>query len=265
LSGEPRISVVIPTYQRVDGCRRAVESVLAQELEPLEVIVVDDGSSDATEQEIGAWAREDSRLCYVRMPRNFGNPAPARNVGIAHARGDWVALLDDDDRWLPDKLAAQCDSISSGDYDVVACDARRESGELYFGLQALEEPGPRELLAHNPIITSTAVVRRSAILGIGGFRGTIGPVTIGGAEDYDVWLRLAFAGSRFVVLPQAFVVYSDAAEDHLSRTEVRQEARVAMIRWHLWMGHPGDRAVLGSALRGTADSLRWALKAKRAR
>ena len=252
----PRISVVIPTYQRVESCRRAVSSALDQELPALEVLVCDDGSTDGTQDALESWAREEPRLHYLRLPRNFGAPAAARNLGTQRARGEWVAFLDDDDRWVPAKLRVQGEAISSGRYDVIASDATRSSGGPYFGLKDAVEPDRDELLRHNPIITSSAVARRDALLAAGGFSDSAVGVSITGVEDYAAWLNLAYRAARFIVLPDELVLYEDGGMDRVSSAVARQEAEVAAVRWRLWTRRPYDLAVLGSALRGTLDAWR---------
>jgi glycosyltransferase involved in cell wall biosynthesis len=103
---EPEVSVVIPTRLRPALVLRAVRSALDQTLRDLEVVVVVDGPDDAT---LAALATvDDARLRVVPLPASGGAPA-ARNAGAREARGAWVALLDDDDEWLPDKLAVQLD------------------------------------------------------------------------------------------------------------------------------------------------------------
>ena len=98
----PTVSVIIPTYNRAPFVGEAIESALAQTRPPLEVVVVDDGSTDDTADRV---AHYGDRVVYVRQT-NAG-PATARNTGIGHARGDLIALLDSDDRWLPQKLEWQ--------------------------------------------------------------------------------------------------------------------------------------------------------------
>jgi glycosyltransferase involved in cell wall biosynthesis len=255
----PRISVVIPTYQRLDACKRAVSSALEQDLPPIEVLVCDDGSSDGTQATMEGWAREEPRLRYLRLPRNFGAPAAARNLGTERAQGEWVAFLDDDDRWVPGKLRVQSEAIATGRYDIVASDATRSEGAPYFGLTQPAEPDRAELLRHNPVITSTAVVRRSALIEAGGFTDTAAGVSITGVEDYAAWLNLVYRGARMLVLPDRLAIYQDVGEDRVSSGAARQEAEVAAVRWRLWMRRPLDVAVLGSALRGTVDALRLRL------
>jgi glycosyltransferase involved in cell wall biosynthesis len=252
----PRISVVIPTYQRLEACKRAVSSALEQQLQPLEILVCDDGSTDGTREAMESWAAEEPLLRYLRLPRNTGAPAAARNLGTREATGEWVAFLDDDDRWLPEKLRVQVDAISTGSYDLVASDATRSGGDPYFGLAGPLEPGRAELLRHNPIITSSAVVRRAHLLAVGGFTDTAAGMSITGVEDYAAWLNLVYRGARVLVLPDRLVVYEDSGEDRVSAAVARQEAEVAAVRWRLWMRRPYDPAVLLSAVRGTSDAAR---------
>ena len=101
---EPEVSVVIPTRQRPALVPRAVRSALAQTLREIEVVVVVDGPDDSTGEALSGI--DDNRLHIVQLPASGGAPA-ARNAGADQARGRWVALLDDDDEWLPDKLATQ--------------------------------------------------------------------------------------------------------------------------------------------------------------
>jgi glycosyltransferase involved in cell wall biosynthesis len=102
----PLVSVVIPTRGRPDLVTRAVRSALAQTVREIEVIVVVDGPDPATREALAGC--DDARLCIVELDAS-GGAAAARNVGVRHARGEWTALLDDDDEWHPDKLAIQLD------------------------------------------------------------------------------------------------------------------------------------------------------------
>ncbi len=109
MSDFPIVSVVIPAFNRVGTIREAVKSVLSQSHADLELLVVDDGSSDGTMSALADMT--DPRLRLLANPRNMG-PGAARNTGIRAARGDWVAFQDSDDEWLPDKLAKQLARIA---------------------------------------------------------------------------------------------------------------------------------------------------------
>lgn len=116
-----RVSIVIPTYNRASYLRDTVESVLAQEFEDHEVIVVDDCSTDATRSVVDSF--DDPRIRYIRHDTNRGGSA-ARNTGMRAATGEYVAFLDDDDRWHPEKLSRQvaCLDDRGEDWVAVYCD-----------------------------------------------------------------------------------------------------------------------------------------------
>jgi glycosyltransferase involved in cell wall biosynthesis len=255
---QPRISVVIPTYERLEECKRAVGSALNQDCPPLEVLVCDDGSADRTQDELEAWAADEPRLRYLRLPRNFGGPAVARNLGTQRAQGEWVAFLDDDDEWVPGKLRIQGKAILTGRYDVVASDAMRASGGPYFGLKRDVVPDRAEFLRHNPIITSTAVARQSTLIAAGGFTDSAIGISIK-VEDYAAWLNLAYRGASFLVLPDELVAYEDTQKTRLSSAAARREAEVAAVRWRLWLRRPADPAVLRASLHATVMAARYRL------
>ena len=106
-SNVPVLSVVIPAYNNASTLAEAIASVRSQDVPCPEIIVVDDGSSDATNQVIDDLAGHDLRL--IRQPN--GGPGAARNTGITAARGEWIAFLDGDDLWLPSKLELQLAAI----------------------------------------------------------------------------------------------------------------------------------------------------------
>ncbi len=241
------VSVVIPTYNRCEDCQRAVRSVLEQEPAPLEVIVCDDGSTDGTRAEFERWQAEEPRLRYLRLPRNRGTPAPARNLGIASAQGEWIGFLDDDDRWLPGKLALHAPMLATKDADVIATDAVRSNGQRYFGLGVgAQQPARVEIEQANPVVLSSAVVRRSVLLSAHGFDESR---AIAGIEDYDLWLRLADRGVRFVILDAATVAYSDHGSARLSSRAVRTYLILLRVRLRRLFIAPRDRIALLSTLR----------------
>jgi glycosyltransferase involved in cell wall biosynthesis len=253
-----QVSVVIPTYNRCEDCKRAVSSALEQEPEPLEVLVCDDGSTDETQAELERWQSADHRVRYLRMQGNRGTPAPARNLGIASARAEWVAFLDDDDRWLPGKLALQAPLLADDRNDVVASDAIRSSGGWYFGKDSGIAPRPTraEIERANPVILSSAVVRRSLLREAGSFEESR---AIAGVEDYELWLRLADRGARFVVLEGATIEYRDHDLARLSSARSRTQRALLRVRLRRLLRAPTDRLVLGSAVREIYATVRTSL------
>jgi succinoglycan biosynthesis protein ExoO len=116
---QPRVSVLIPAYDVGDVLPRAVRSVLNQTLQDLEVLVIDDASTDGTYATATALAANDGRVRVLRAARN-GGPGAARSLGLNAARGDWIAILDADDVFHPDRLARLVGAAEAGDLDAVA-------------------------------------------------------------------------------------------------------------------------------------------------
>lgn len=183
----PIVSTVIPTFDRARLVERAVQSVLCQSLHDWEVIVVDDGSRDATAEVMKRLQSADTRIRYIAHERRRGGAA-ARNTGIAAARAPLVAFLDSDDEWLPDKLALQVQLMDRRPHvGAVYCDyyrapggrlcrSRRVDGDVYAALAR----------GWCPATTSLFLVRRELLEVVQGFD----PV-LPGLQDYDLWLRLA--------------------------------------------------------------------------
>ena len=121
--GAPRVSVVMPAYNAAPYIGEAIESALQQSLEDIELIVVDDCSTDGTADIVSDHARKERRLRMLSTPRNTGGPAAARNIGIRHARGEYISFLDADDKDRPEKLRRILDVFARyPDTDAVFCD-----------------------------------------------------------------------------------------------------------------------------------------------
>lgn len=110
----PTVSVIIPTYNRAQLIAMAIDSVLAQTYKDLEIIVVDDSSTDNTEELVKGFIKRDNRIKYIKHDINKGG-AEARNTGIKNARGDYVAFLDSDDMWVSEKLERQINIFEEND------------------------------------------------------------------------------------------------------------------------------------------------------
>lgn len=115
------VSVIIPTYNRAYTIQRSIESVLNQSFKDFELIIVDDGSSDNTEEIVNGI--KDSRIRYIKQS-NAG-AAAARNTGVCNAKYDYIAFQDSDDYWYPDKLRKQVEALKNNKADVVFCKLRR--------------------------------------------------------------------------------------------------------------------------------------------
>jgi GT2 family glycosyltransferase len=231
---EPAASVVIPTRGRPSLVRRAVTSALAQTAPSLEVIVVldgPDGATDAAVEQVG-----DERVRVVALPRRAG-PGAARNAGVAAARGEVVAFLDDDDEWRPEKLAAQLAALASaGGRRIVSCrviarDDRRRDRVWPRRLPEADEPLSEYLLARHGlrwgeslVQTSTIAVHRALAEQVP-FREDLRR-----HEDLDWLLRAARTGASLVFAP----------------------AEEPLVVWHV-----DERRTRASRQHDPADSLDW--------
>lgn len=185
------ISVVIPAYNAASTLERALRSVANQSLSPPEILVVDDGSSDATADVVRNFSGPQVKL--IQLPQNLGSSA-ALNVGIAAANLPWIAFLDADDEWLPNKLARQIETIN-GEPSVVLCGTGCQfvspTGTSLMEIATTPLNGSvldrwYSLLEDCVIAKQSALVRREVLLGLGGFDPHL-PV----GEDQDMWLRVA--------------------------------------------------------------------------
>jgi glycosyltransferase involved in cell wall biosynthesis len=189
------VSVIIPAYNAAGYLTRAVESVMSQSRPVLEIVVVDDGSPDNT-FEIAGQLPSPARA----IQKANGGPASARNVGARDAKGDWLAFLDADDAWLPEKIERQL-ALAGPDVDLVHClykASLRPPDVLTFD----------DLWGQNYIATSTVLIRRAAFWDVGGFDEDRDIV---GVEDYNLWLKLAAKHARIVTLQEQLVSYTPAS------------------------------------------------------
>ena len=167
-SGAPEVSVVIPTYERCDVVTRAVDSVLRQDMGDLEVIVVDDGSTDSTERALSTG--EDDRLSYVRST-HIGASA-ARNIGARRARARWLTFLDSDDTVTSDWLSSMLAETSPPGTAIVSCGyAEHADGRGVIRRQRLPRPASPAIGPITELIATggTYLVLRDLFLDVGGF------------------------------------------------------------------------------------------------
>jgi GT2 family glycosyltransferase len=207
------VSVIIPTFNRAHKIARAVASVLYQTFTDYEILVVDDGSEDATSAVLAPFR---SHVTCIIHCKNFGVSA-ARNTGIRESSSPLIAFLDSDDYWLPDKLAAQISFLSEHPA-AVACQTEerwirrvvrvnpmkkhfKPSGDIF-------EPSLK-LCVVSP---SAAVVKRSLLEEVGVFDEGF-PV----CEDYDLWLRISWKYPIWLV-PEPLAIKEGGAPDQLSRS-----------------------------------------------
>jgi glycosyltransferase involved in cell wall biosynthesis len=186
---DSRVSVVIPTRNRRALLERTLDSVLAQNGVDVAAIVVDEASTDGTAEALASI--RDSRVCVVHHPVPLG-VAAARNAGLGRVETDWVAFVDDDDVWAPDKLAAQLDALAANPGCEWSCTGAIvvDDGLRIVGFEAVPavEGVVERLLTYNAIPGggSSVVARTAAVHAVGGFDPELRVVA-----DWDLWIRLA--------------------------------------------------------------------------
>src|SRR5882762_5194968 len=189
---EIKVSVIIPAYDTAKYIRETLDSVFTQTFENFEAIVINDGSPDTDELE-QSLAPFRERIVYLKQ-ENRG-PSGARNTGIRHARGEYLAFLDSDDCWLPDFLASQMKLfIETPSLDVVYSDAQRFGDPATAGktcMQTSPSNGPATLDSlirmDCVVVASCTMARRQVVVDAGLFDESFRQ-----CEDYDLWLRILY-------------------------------------------------------------------------
>lgn len=208
------ISVVIPLYNKEAEVERALSSVVEQSLAVGEIIVVNDGSTDSSESVVKEFIKRhpESNIRVINQ-ENRGVSA-ARNRGISEAKGEYVALLDADDRWLSNYIAEvcrlmeyypDCDAYSTA-FNVV--NGNSHSRAKVPPMEGYISPANEALMGRYPIIPSTATLRRSTVQRCGGF-----PEGMRIGEDQWLWVRMMQEGAKFAYSPTSLVRYSRSASN----------------------------------------------------
>lgn len=228
MTSAPEISVVMPVFNGERYIREAIESLLAQTLPDFELVVIDDGSTDATERIIGAF--DDSRIVFLKNDGNRGI-VYSRNRGIASSRGRYIALLDSDDVAVENRLAIQHQFLQQHpDIGLVAgwiteIDENGSATGAFLKTEAPSEAIPAMLLFDNCFAQSSVMIRKS-ILAVDPYRSDF-PC----AEDYDLFARVA-ADHKVAIIPEVAVRY----RQHSSGTsKVKADLMTTCIgRVHRW-------------------------------
>lgn len=213
-----KVSVIIPAYNAAATLVRAIDSVRAQCGVNAEVIIIDDGSRDDTVAVARKEIRPGEQIVVHEMPVNSGASA-ARNAGIALARGEFLAFLDADDIWLPEKLTRQLAVIERDQaITLVSCNSQMVSTEGvplkegHINRPPLDGADAwKTLLVYNFLPTPTVLTRTALVRELGGFDENL-PV----GEDLDLWIRLGIRG-KIAVLPEILIRYYDMNDSLMKR------------------------------------------------
>ncbi|QES48807.1 glycosyl transferase [Streptomyces venezuelae] len=214
--GQPRISVICPTYNRSRPILHTLASVSAQTVTDWEMLVVSDGSTDDTDACVREAALADPRIRLLRAERH-GHPSGPRNLGLAEARGEVVAYLDHDDRWRPDHLAVVLSLIDAG-AELVATGFELQDPQG----RATAVSRPYEMCWHPEFQLLGVVFEPSRVAHRRGLAERVGGWRAGaGLEDWDLWLRMTDAGARFATAAERTTVLLDDAGTRRHRIPAR--------------------------------------------
>jgi len=204
---QPIISIVIPSYNQAHFLTRAIQSLVDQTYQNWEAIIVDNHSEDSSVEVAAGF--NDSRIRIFSI-HNYGVIATSRNKGIDESTGEWIALLDSDDWWIPEKLQ-DCVNVMSENVDLIYHDLKikRETPSFFerdnVESRQLTKPVLIDLLVNdNAISNSSVIVRKSLLTQIGKLNES---PEMAGAEDYNAWLRIAQITDKFLYIPEFLGFY----------------------------------------------------------
>lgn len=211
----PLVSVIIPAYNAAKFIAKTIESVLSQTYKNIEVLVIDDGSQDATAEIVRSIAQKDSRV--VLLQQENSGVAAARNLGIDKSKGEFIAPIDADDIWYPQNLEKQVQCILQAEpsvglvysWSVDINEQDKLTGD--FRSAKIEGNVFTTLLCHNFLgNASSTLIRRSCVEKIGGYNTQLKAQDAQGCEDWDFYLRIA-EHYQFKVVPEFFIGYRKIA------------------------------------------------------
>ena len=228
----PRFSIVIPAYNAASFIEKTLDSIRLQTCSDYEIIVVDDGSEDDTATVVDEWLQRYKQIgrCIRQENKKI---AGARNAGMRVAIGEFIALLDHDDIWYPEKLAT-VDATFQKHPDALLVahhmNVSKNGRVLYMARKgpSVERMYESMLFKGSAVTPSGAVVRRDKALEIGGFRENPEFNTV---EDYDFWMRLSQVG-RFYFIDQALAEYSLVENSASSRVDYHYQNLEALLHDH---------------------------------
>jgi glycosyltransferase involved in cell wall biosynthesis len=223
MSAAVTFSVVVPCHNAARYLRETLGSALAQTHAPLEVLVVDDGSTDGSSAIVAELARDDARLRLLHTPAPTGGPSIPRNLGIVAARGEYVALLDADDLWGPDKLARDAAFVARHTVDVLFSGAYTfvDTPDIVRSVMP-SKPIGRRFQVKNHVPTSSIVIRRAYATTLG---DVFDPDPLMRIEDYHFLLNAYFSGARLRNRPGIDTYYRYHAVSRVQRRDLGESLR----------------------------------------
>lgn len=247
---KPLVSIVLPTYNRAHTIHKSVESLLTQTYQDIEIIVVDDGSTDNTQQIINDLQEQDPRIRYLKQPHQKGANT-ARNRGVREAKGEYIAFQDSDDHWLPHKLAAQMDAIQITGVKAAFTAFWKIQGQKKIQIPKKNrgiKPGThsfhKELLKGNFIALPTFVVEKGLVQQAGEFDEKLPRL-----QDWEMFLRLSRL-TDFIYINQPMLNAYIGSDNITSKKHLYRKSLEFIIKKHRddFEAHPVALAIQNANL-----------------
>jgi len=241
-----RISVIMPCYNAARYVEEAVACVMNQTYPDVELIIVDDGSTDGSVEILERLAARYSPKITLLYQHRMG-PYPARNNGLRHASGGWVAFLDADDYWAPEALAKLASVLYENQADIAYCGWQNvgegaPGTDPYVPPDYLQMDTAAEFMRTCPWPIHAALVKREAVDAVNGFSERCFS-----AMDYDFWLRLYAHTQRMVRVPEVLAFYRWHGQGQISKTKWKQVLDALQVRRDFVAYHPERLAHLPAA------------------
>ncbi|TGM60670.1 glycosyltransferase family 2 protein [Leptospira vanthielii] len=204
----PLVSIVLPTYNRAVEIRKAIDSVVSQDYKNWELVIVDNHSTDDTDDVIKSFTNDKIRTVKIN---NNGSIGKSRNEGVRNSNGEWIAFLDSDDWWYPTKLSDSLLAVSDAtdiiyhDLDIYESREGEVSGSRIIKGKVLNSPVLRSLLVGGNVIANSSVMVRKSILEKSGYISE--DMNINPSVDYNTWLKVASVTENFKYLPKSLGAY----------------------------------------------------------
>lgn len=231
----PEVSVIIPAYNGAKFLSRSIEGVINQTFTNWELIIVDDGSTDNSKDIISEYVHKDNRITYY-WQANSGTPAKPKNTAFTHVRGKYVAYLDQDDEWVPEKLERQLAVFAKYQDEkigIVSCGAHSVSED---GSPKAVPPVGKEnvsladLLHYNYIFSNSSVMLPASVIQAIGDRDESKEISY--FEDWDMWVRVLAGGYTVRTIDEPLFNYSTHA-DNMSRVTAKlKQAEMLVAFYH---------------------------------
>jgi glycosyltransferase involved in cell wall biosynthesis len=219
----PKVSVVIPTHNRAKLITRALDSLKNQTNQDFEIFIVDDASTDNTEDVINSY--NDSKIRYIRLSENVGQ-SKARNVAIKQANGEYIGFLDSDDEWLPEKIEKQLKLFEQSKDPKLAAvycgslekDEIQNKTSVHNGGNVRGDIYVKLLSGFCPSTPTLFLVKKTVLHEVQGFDEFL-PTFV----DYDLWLRIARLGHTFDVVDEPLIVKHEHAGSQIAKDPKKRE------------------------------------------